>query len=63
MWALRQLLALLIISVVVMAQPGLINRAPQFLPNGDMSRFAIPEDTPVGSAVYKLLGNYLNILK
>lgn len=57
MWKLRQLLALTIASVAVYAQPGLINRAPQFLPNGDMSRFAIPEDTPIGSAVYKLLGS------
>lgn len=38
-------------------QLGVVNRAPQFLPNGDMSRFSIPEDTPPGSAVYKLSGS------
>jgi len=30
------------------------NRPPQFLPGGDMARFSISEDTPVGKSVYKL---------
>jgi len=30
------------------------NRPPQFLPGGDMSRFSMSEDTPVGKSVYKL---------
>lgn len=34
-----------------------LNRAPQFLPGGDMARFSLPEDTPVGSPVYKLIGS------
>ncbi|XP_023233383.1 cadherin-23-like [Centruroides sculpturatus] len=35
---------------------GQINRAPVFLPGGDMSRFSLREDTPVGSSVYTLRG-------
>lgn len=35
---------------------GQINRAPAFLPGGDMSRFSLREDTPVGSSVYTLRG-------
>jgi len=31
-----------------------LNRAPQFLVGGDMARFALPEDTPVGAPVYRL---------
>lgn len=30
------------------------NRPPQFLPGGDMARFSLAEDTPVGKSVYKL---------
>jgi len=30
------------------------NRPPQFLPGGDMARFSVSEDTPVGKSVYKL---------
>ena len=30
------------------------NRSPSFLSDGDMSRFSLREDTPVGSAVYTL---------
>lgn len=30
------------------------NRPPHFLPGGDMARFSIAEDTPVGKSVYKL---------
>ncbi|KAF4531725.1 hypothetical protein B566_EDAN008938, partial [Ephemera danica] len=32
------------------------NRAPHFVPGGDMHRLALPEDTPVGAAVYTLRG-------
>lgn len=32
------------------------NRIPYFLPDGDMSNFALPEDTPVASVVYTLQG-------
>lgn len=38
---------------VVAAQ---LNRAPQFLAAGSMSRFSLPEDTPVGAPVYRLQG-------
>lgn len=34
-----------------------INRAPQFSSGGDMARFALPEDTPVGAPVYRLQGS------
>lgn len=30
------------------------NRPPHFLPGGDMARFSVAEDTPVGKSVYKL---------
>nr|CAD7397956.1 unnamed protein product [Timema cristinae] len=33
-----------------------LNKAPQFLPGGDMARFSLPEDTQVGSIVYQLRG-------
>nr|CAD7195628.1 unnamed protein product [Timema douglasi] len=33
-----------------------LNKAPQFLPGGDMARFSLPEDTQVGSVVYQLRG-------
>ncbi len=29
------------------------NQPPIFLPNGDLTKFSIPEDTPVGSVVYR----------
>lgn len=35
-----------------------INRPPFFMPGtGDMTRFSLPENTPVGSSVYQLKGN------
>ncbi|XP_058460277.1 cadherin-23 [Malaya genurostris] len=35
----------------------IINRTPHFIPSsGDMSRFSLPENTPVGSVVYQLRG-------
>ncbi|XP_024085574.1 cadherin-23-like [Cimex lectularius] len=33
-----------------------VNSAPQFLPGGDMSRFALLEDSQVGAPVYRLQG-------
>ncbi|KAJ9576330.1 hypothetical protein L9F63_006830, partial [Diploptera punctata] len=35
---------------------SLINRAPHFLSGGDMARFSLPEDTQVGTPVYRLRG-------
>lgn len=29
------------------------NKPPRFLPNGDLTKFSIPEDTPVGSVIYR----------
>lgn len=46
-------LSLLACSVPSFAQ---LNRPPQFLPGGDMARFALPEGTPVGAPVYRLQG-------
>lgn len=56
MWVILQILTLSLLGFAVEAQILGVNRAPQFLPNGDMSRFAIPEDTPPGTPVYKLIG-------
>lgn len=37
----------------------LINHAPYFVPgSGDMSRFSLPENTPVDSPVYQLKGKF-----
>ncbi|XP_063702044.1 cadherin-23 [Culicoides brevitarsis] len=33
-----------------------MNRAPQFIPGQDMTRFSLPENTPVNSPVYQLRG-------
>lgn len=36
----------------------LTNKPPHFIPgSGDMSRFSLPENTPVDSPVYQLRGN------
>ncbi|KAK6620930.1 hypothetical protein RUM43_011229 [Polyplax serrata] len=56
MWIPEQILILTLLSIGSDAQLGTVNRAPHFLPNGDMSRFAIPEDTPPGTAVFQLQG-------
>jgi hypothetical protein len=48
-------LLLLFWDLSVEAQ-SLINRAPQFLSGGDMARFSLPEDTKVGTPVYRLRG-------
>lgn len=38
-----------------------LNRPPAFLPgNGDMARFSLPENTPVGSSIYQLKGEWAN---
>lgn len=35
----------------------IINRAPQFVPgSGDMARFSLPENTPIGHPIYQLRG-------
>ncbi|KAF6205675.1 hypothetical protein GE061_019848, partial [Apolygus lucorum] len=33
-----------------------VNNAPQFIPGGDMAKFSLPEDTRVGTPVYRLQG-------
>lgn len=41
-----------------------INRAPHFIPgSGDMARFSLSENTPVGSPVYQLKGNSILSVK
>lgn len=50
------LIFFLLASLQAVCSQVTINRAPQFLPNGDMARFALREDTPPGSPVYKLQG-------
>lgn len=50
----------LIIFVPTIAKCQIINRAPHFVPgSGDMARFSLSENTPVGSPVYQLKGNKL----
>ncbi|XP_068081067.1 cadherin-87A [Anabrus simplex] len=44
------------VLLLVVGTQGQLNRAPQFVPGGDMARFSLPEDTPVGSPVYRLQG-------
>lgn len=53
MWRVVYVLIMLCM-VEVMAQ---YNRPPQFLHNGDMAKFSLPEDTHVGAPVYRLLGS------
>ncbi|XP_055628070.1 protocadherin-like wing polarity protein stan [Toxorhynchites rutilus septentrionalis] len=47
-------------TLLVLVQPvacQIINRTPHFIPGtGDMSRFSLSENTPVGSVVYQLRG-------
>ena len=52
---LRFFLVFVLGDLGVVAQ-SLINRAPQFLSGGDMARFSLPEDTRVGTPVYRLRG-------
>ncbi|KAL1380009.1 hypothetical protein pipiens_014507, partial [Culex pipiens pipiens] len=41
--------------LVACVECQIINRTPHFIPSsGDMSRFSLPENTPVGSVVYQL---------
>lgn len=43
--------------LVACVECQIINRTPHFIPSsGDMSRFSLPENTPVGSVVYQLRG-------
>lgn len=48
------LVSLVLLAVFGQSKCASKNRPPQFLPGGDMARFSIPEDTPVGKSVYKL---------
>lgn len=48
---------LLILLPIVRCQ--IMNRAPQFVPgSGDMARFSLSENTPVGSPIYQLRGKF-----
>ena len=41
------------------ARAQIINRTPHFIPgSGDMARFSLLENTPVGSVVYQLRGKW-----
>uniref|UniRef100_A0A336M3U9 CSON011722 protein n=1 Tax=Culicoides sonorensis TaxID=179676 RepID=A0A336M3U9_CULSO len=46
---------ILLVTTQVQCQV-LMNRAPQFIPGQDMSRFSLSENTPVNSPVYQLRG-------
>ncbi|XP_053602394.1 cadherin-87A [Plodia interpunctella] len=47
---------LLVLALVCSCRGQLVNRAPHFLPSGDMAQFTLSEDTPVGTPVYHLKG-------
>ncbi|XP_055535431.1 cadherin-23 [Wyeomyia smithii] len=57
---LQQLVFASVAILLFVAEPvrsQTINRTPHFIPgSGDMSRFRLPENTPVGSVVYQLRG-------
>jgi len=54
----KMLLILLLIVNVVECQ--IVNKPPHFTPgSGDMARFSLSENTPVGSPVYQLRGKYI----
>lgn len=60
----RRLLVLVCVVATLATIPTafgqLPNRAPFFMPgSGDMARFSLPENTPVGSTVYQLKGVWL----
>lgn len=57
-WTLIPYLSLLTLlwGGVPPCQGQAVNRAPHFLPGGDMARFSLAEDTAVGTAVYTLKG-------
>ncbi|XP_047097698.1 cadherin-23 [Schistocerca piceifrons] len=50
-------LAALLALLVLPSTEGQLNRAPQFVPGGDMARFALREDTLVDAPVYQLRGS------
>lgn len=52
-----QMLLLLLVSSRVQCQV-FMNRAPQFIPGQDMTRFSLSENTPVNSPVYQLRGEW-----
>lgn len=53
-WVLLASLLILLMGTQTKAQQ--LNRAPEFLPGGDMDRFSLREDVQVGSTVYTLRG-------
>lgn len=57
----RLSIGIVFIATCVAAVRGqIINRPPQFVPgSGDMSRFSLSENTPVGSPVYQLKGKMI----
>ncbi|XP_059614956.1 cadherin-23 [Phlebotomus argentipes] len=56
-WSRVGLLAIILGLRSFLAAGQLINRIPHFIPgSGDMSRFSLSENTPVGSPVYQLRG-------
>lgn len=54
------ILVVFLLLLVKSIKCQIINRAPQFVPgSGDMSRFSLSENTPVGSPIYQLRGIYV----
>jgi len=56
------MLPLLLLFFLSLTAGQLVNHPPQFVPGtGDMSRFSLSENTPVGSPVFQLKGEYHSI--
>lgn len=48
---------LILLLVASLCSCQLINRAPHFVPGtGDLSKFSLSENTPVGTPIYQLKG-------
>lgn len=52
----QMLLILVLLTITDVQCQTFMNRAPQFIPGQDMTRFSLPENTPVNSPVYQLRG-------
>lgn len=50
----RQVVLVVFLAIFRPSECASKNHPPQFLPGGDMARFSLSEDTPVGKSVYKL---------
>lgn len=60
---LRNAALVLCLTTIALIDGQTVNRPPQFVSgSGDMSRFSLSENTPVGSIVYQLKGKHFLLL-